>query len=154
MYAETWVNGVLQDGTEKSSVVVKTPTQGKILIGAGSKIPTGRAGTGNWRWPVQNPLITCDFYCYAGHGGVDFYNLYNPWDYVLAVDNGIVLDKGWTDLGGYYIRIDHQNGYVTYYGHFSSMPFAEVGQNVMVGDVLGPIGMTGNATGPHVHLAM
>ena len=154
LYAETWVNGVLQDGTEKSSVVVKTPTQGKILIGAGSKLPTGRAGTGNWRWPVQNPLITCDFYCYAGHGGVDFYNLYNPWDYVLAIDNGVVLDKGWTNLGGYYIRIDHQNGYVTYYGHFSSMPFAEVGQNVMVGDVLGPIGMTGNATGPHVHLAM
>lgn len=154
LYSEIWVNGVLQEGTEKSSVDVKAATRGKILIGTGTIIPSGSAGTGNWRWPVSNPKITCDYYCYANHGGVDFYNLYNPWDYVLAIDAGTVIAKGWTDAGGYFCRIDHNNGYITYYGHFSSLPYVEVGQSVAAGEVLGPIGMTGIATGPHVHLAM
>lgn len=154
LYTETWVNGVLQDGNEKSSVIVKTPTQGRVIIGAGSIIPRITAGSGNWRWPVSNPIITCDYYCYAGHGGVDFYNLYKPWDYVLAIDGGTIIDKGWTNIGGNYVRIDHHNGYITYYGHFSAPAYVEVGQNVSVGEILGPIGMTGNATGPHVHLAM
>ena len=90
----------------------------------------------------------------AGHGGVDFYNLYKPWDYVLAIDSGVVIDTGWTGIGGYYARVDHNNGYITYYGHFSSPAYVEVGQSVTAGEILGPIGMTGNATGPHVHLAM
>lgn len=154
LYTETWINGVLQEGVEKSSVIIKAATQGRVLIGAGSIIPEGSSGSGNWRWPVQNPIITCDYYCYAGHGGVDFQNLYNRWDYVLAVDSGVVLDKGWTDIGGYYVRIDHNNGYITYYGHFSAMPYVEVGESVTAGEILGPIGMTGFATGPHVHLAM
>lgn len=153
LYSETWANGVLQDGKEKSSEVLKAATQGIVHIGAGTVIPSTSAGSGNWRWPVKNPTITCDYTCYAGHGGVDFYNLYKPWDYVLAVDSGVVIDTGWTDIGGYYAKVDHNNGYITYYGHFSSLPYVTVGQAVTGGEILGPIGMTGNATGPHVHLA-
>ena len=157
LYSEKWINGVRQETlTQKMGdpYVVKAAVRGKVIIGAETIIPTNTAGTGNWRWPVQNPTITCDYYCYAGHGGVDFYNLYNPWDYVLAVDSGVVIDKGWTGLGGYYVRVDHNNGYITYYGHFSAPAYVEVGQSVSAGEILGPIGMTGNATGPHVHLAM
>ena len=157
LYSEKWINGVRQD--DQASIIgepyiVSAPVRGKVCVGADSIIPSGTAGTGNWRWPVQNPLITCDYYCYAGHGGVDFYNLYNPWDYALAIDSGVVIDKGYTGLGGNYVRVDHNNGYITYYGHFSAPAYVEVGQNVVAGEILGPIGMTGNATGPHVHLAM
>lgn len=154
LYSEKWINGVLQEGIEQSSVIVKEAVQGVTFIGAGSVVPTETFGSGNWRWPVANPTITCDFTCYAGHGGVDFYNLYNPWDYVHAIDSGTVIDTGWTDIGGYYARVDHGNGYVTYYGHFSTPAFVSSGQIVSAGEVLGSIGMTGNATGPHVHLAM
>lgn len=154
LYSEIWENGILKSGTNiREDVLIQSKSK-IIKVGTGTIVSSGSAGTGNWRWPVSNPSITCDFYCYANHGGVDFYNLYKPWDYVLAVDNGVVIDKGWTNLGGYYCRIDHNNGYITYYGHFSSLPYVEEGQNVVAGEILGPIGMTGNATGPHVHLAM
>lgn len=154
LYTERWINGVLQEGSEKSSVIISSPVQGRTLIGAGTIITSEVQGSGNWRWPVANPSITCDFTCYAGHGGVDFYNLYNPWDYAHAVDAGVVIDTGWTDIGGYYARVDHGNGYITYYGHFSAPATVEVGQAVLAGEVLGPIGMTGLASGPHVHFAM
>ena len=154
LYSERWVNGVLQEGQEKSSVTLKEAIQGKTRIGAGAVTSIATFGSGNWRWPVVNPSITCDFTCYAGHGGVDFYNLYNPWDYAHAIDSGVVSDTGWTDIGGYYARVDHGNGYISYYGHFSSPATVEVGQSVSAGDVLGPIGMTGLASGPHVHLAL
>ena len=157
LYSEKWINGVRQESlTQKlgDPYVIKAAVRGRVIIGAETIIPSGLAGTGNWRWPVQNPAITCDYYCYAGHGGVDFYNLYKPWDYALAIDSGVVIDTGWTNIGGYYARVDHNNGYITYYGHFSSPAYVEAGQSVSAGEVLGPIGMTGNATGPHVHLAM
>lgn len=154
LYSERWVNGVLQEGEEKSAVVVKTPVQGRTRIGAGAITSIATFGSGNWRWPVVNPSITCNYTCYAGHGGVDFYNLYNPWDYAHAIDSGVVIDTGWTDIGGYYARVDHGNGYISYYGHFSSPATVEVGQSVSAGDILGPIGMTGLASGPHVHLAL
>ena len=157
LYSEKWINGVRQENMTQTigdPYVVIAPVQRQVIVGAGTIVPSGSAGSGNWRWPVQNPTITCNYYCYANHGGVDFYNLYKPWDYVLAIDSGVVVDTGWTDLGGYYARVDHNNGFITYYGHFSSLPTVQVGQSVSAGEVLGPIGMTGNASGPHVHLAM
>lgn len=151
LYEETWINGVVQEGNELSSMMIKEPVQGVIAVGT-MALPD--VGTGNWRWPVNNPIITCNYTCYANHGGTDFQNLYNKWDVVYAADSGVVESTGWTSIGGYYVRINHNNDYVTYYGHFRSYPYVEEGQVVERGDVLGQIGMTGVATGPHVHFAM
>lgn len=151
LYEEEWKNGVIQTGNVISSLVVEEPVQGIIRVGT---MPTPDTGTGNWGWPVANPIITCHYTCYANHGGVDFQNMYNHWGEVLAIDSGVVESVGWTDIGGYYVRINHNNGYKTYYGHMRTKPYVSVGEIVDRGDVLGPIGMTGRATGPHVHLAM
>lgn len=151
LYEETWINGVVQSGKEMSSLVVEEPIQGIIRVG--TFMPPD-VGTLNWGWPVDNPIITCNYTCYANHGGVDFQNLYNKWDLVYALDSGVVESTGWTDIGGYYVRINHNNGYKTYYGHFKTYPIVKVGDVVDRGDILGEIGMTGFATGPHVHLAM
>lgn len=151
LFEETWINGVIQSGTEISSIMIKEPTQGVIAVGT-MVLPD--VGTGNWRFPTDNAIITCNYVCYANHGGVDFQNLYDKWDYVHASDSGVVQGVGYTDIGGYYVRIDHNNGFVTYYGHMRSYPYVEVGQVVERGEILGPIGMTGIATGPHVHFAM
>lgn len=151
LYEETWINGVIQDGDELSSVIVKEPTQGVIAVGT----MAGRdVGTGNWRFPVDNAIITCNYTCYYAHGGVDFQNQYSRWDFVYAADAGEVVAVGYTTIGGYYVRVDHNNGFVTYYGHMRTYPYVTVGQTVDRGDVLGPIGMTGLASGPHVHFAM
>ena len=151
LFEEVWINGVVQEGKELSSIMVKEPTQGVIALGT-MQLPD--VGTGNWRWPVDNPIITCNYTCYANHGGTDFQNIYNKWDVVHASDSGVVESVGYTDIGGYYVRINHNNGYVTYYGHMKTYPYVTAGQVIERGDILGPIGMTGVATGPHVHFAM
>ena len=151
LYEEIWVNGVVQSGSEISSSLQVEPVQAIIRVGT-MHVPD--IGTGNWGYPVNNPMITCNYTCYANHGGVDFQNMYNRYDVVIAADSGVVESTGYTDIGGFYVRVNHNNGYMTYYGHMRSYPYVSVGQTVERGDVLGPIGMTGLATGPHVHFAM
>lgn len=151
LYEEVWVNGVLQSGSEISRKIEVESVQ--AIIRVGTMIPPG-TGTGTWGYPVNNPIMTCHYTCYFAHGGVDFQNMYNHYDVVIAADSGTVVGVGWTDIGGYYVRIDHNNGYVTYYGHMRTYPYVSVGDIVERGDILGPIGMTGIATGPHVHFAM
>lgn len=149
LYEEKWINGVIQYGDELSRDVVEEPIQGVIAVGT-YVLPD--VGTGNWGWPTNNPHLTCDFYCYAGHGGIDIQDRYNHWSNVLAIDSGTVESVGYSTIGGYFVKINHNNGYETYYGHMRTYPWVTVGQTVSRGEVLGPIGMTGYATGPHVHL--
>lgn len=69
---------------------------------------------------------------------------------VEAPADGIVLSAG-TDAGyGNSILIDHGYGITTRYGHLSKIDVV-VGQEVHRGQVIGAVGMTGRATGPHLH---
>jgi murein DD-endopeptidase MepM/ murein hydrolase activator NlpD len=51
---------------------------------------------------------------------------------------------------GYYVVVDHGNGFETLYAHFSSIAVS-VGQQVAQGQLLGYAGRTGYATGNHLH---
>lgn len=71
---------------------------------------------------------------------------------VKAVADGRVAFVGW--LGGYgkLIVLRHQGAYSTAYGHLSRFaPGLHVGERVTQGEVIGYVGMTGLATGPHLH---
>ena len=148
LYEETWVNGVLQSGDAKSSVVVREPVQGIIAVGT-MKVPN--VGSGNYIWPVDNPGITCNWGCYYGHTGTDIVNRYNRYGPIYAIDTGIVETASYHYINGNYIVIDHGGGIKSYYGHCSAM-YVVPGQAVQRGEVIGQIGMTGYASGPHVHL--
>lgn len=70
---------------------------------------------------------------------------------VSSVADGVVIYKGWKGGYGNYIEIRHAMGYITSYGHLSR--FASniyVGKKVKQGDLIGYVGMTGIATGPHL----
>ena len=69
---------------------------------------------------------------------------------IIAAQSGKVLVRGFSDVGGNYITIDHGDGYRTYYGHCSKI-IASAGQYVEKGEVIAYIGNTGYVTGPHVH---
>lgn len=70
---------------------------------------------------------------------------------VLAVRSGTVAETGWDDTDGNYILLDHGDGLTTLYGCLSTVS-VQTGQAVAQGDVLGAVGSTGTATGPHLHL--
>src|SRR5260370_20229717 len=56
-------------------------------------------------------------------------------------------------LSGMTIEINHGNGLLTFYGHLSRIDVSK-GQYVSRGQVIGISGMTGTATGPHLHFGV
>jgi len=103
--------------------------------------------TGSFVWPATGS-ITTGFN--DRHNGLDIANA--PWTPILAADGGVVSFAGWNEHGlGYAVAIDHENGYVTWYGHFAEAPSVSTGQRVSQSDWLGPMGTTGKSTGPHLH---
>ena len=70
---------------------------------------------------------------------------------VHAVGDGVVTFAGWTDQGGYTIRLKHNGTYSTSYCHFSGFgKGVKKGSHVKQGQVIGYVGSTGLSTGPHL----
>lgn len=70
---------------------------------------------------------------------------------VVAVARGTVLSAGWAGAGGNQIRLQHASGFETYYLHLSSFARGiRAGSRVDQGQLIGRVGATGTATGPHL----
>ncbi len=71
---------------------------------------------------------------------------------IVAAGNGTIISAGWDSGYGRRIEIEHANGYVTTYNHMSGFARgARPGARVRQGQVIGYLGQTGLATGPHLH---
>ncbi len=148
LYEAVYVNGVEQSMTEISELITEYPQQ-QIEVYGTMVIPS--IGSGSFRWPVAYPSISCGWGCYYGHTALDIQDRYNRYGSVYASDRGVVEENSYNYINGYYMVINHNNGYKTYYGHMSSPGYFQVGTVVDKGEVIGQIGMTGLASGPHVH---
>ncbi|MBR0479335.1 MAG: peptidoglycan DD-metalloendopeptidase family protein [Solobacterium sp.] len=151
LYSERWINGVLVSGELISSVDTAQPVNQVIAVGT-LEIPG--VGTGQYRWPVDNPLITCGWGCYTiphFHLAIDVVNRYERYGKIYAADRGVIAVNSYDGISGNYVFIDHNNGMMTYYGHMNMPSPLPVGTIVDKGDVIGQIGMTGRASGPHTH---
>lgn len=74
---------------------------------------------------------------------------------VSAIGDGTVIYKGWNDGYGNYIKIRHPNNYETEYGHLSRFASGlKKGQKVKQGEIIGYVGATGLATGPHLDFSI
>src|SRR5262249_45827083 len=74
---------------------------------------------------------------------------------VRAVADGVVSFAGWARQLGRCVRIDHEGALASAYGHLSSIaPVVEPGTTVSQGEVIGYVGASGLATGPHLHFAL
>jgi murein DD-endopeptidase MepM/ murein hydrolase activator NlpD len=69
---------------------------------------------------------------------------------VYAPADGVVVFAGWQSGYGRLIKIQHEFGIETRYGHLNAIR-VEVGQRVSRGERIGDIGNSGRSTGPHLH---
>lgn len=71
---------------------------------------------------------------------------------IFAAGNGVIIKAGWDSGYGRRVEIQHANGYITTYNHMSRFARgATEGAHVRQGQVIGYLGQTGLATGPHLH---
>lgn len=69
---------------------------------------------------------------------------------VRAVSGGEVIQIGYDNILGKFISVRHIDGRVSVYGHLSHT-IAVLHEKVKSGTILGNVGSTGRATGPHLH---
>jgi murein DD-endopeptidase MepM/ murein hydrolase activator NlpD len=70
---------------------------------------------------------------------------------IRAAGDGRVAFAGWKGGYGRAVILDHGRGYTTLYGHMSNFGKYRTGQRVVQGSVIGYVGASGLATGPHLH---
>lgn len=86
---------------------------------------------------------------WRAHRGVDYGGpIGTP---IHVTGNGKIVFRGWGKGYGNYIKVQHAGKYMTVYGHMSRFGKYKKGDWVKQGDTIGYIGMTGLATGPHLH---
>jgi murein DD-endopeptidase MepM/ murein hydrolase activator NlpD len=74
---------------------------------------------------------------------------------VWAVGDGTVIFRGYSGGLGRLVKVRHANDYVSYYGHLSRFPPGmKVGERVHQKEVVGYVGSSGLATGPHLHFQL
>ncbi len=74
---------------------------------------------------------------------------------VWAVGDGTVTAAGFKGANGNYVGLRHRNGLETFYCHLSGIGAGiRAGVKVVQKRVIGYVGMTGRATGPHLHYAL
>ena len=85
------------------------------------------------------------------HSGVDLAADYGT--NVLAVADGTVLDCSYDAAYGYILTLAHKDGVQTFYAHMQEL-LANPGDEVKQGQIIGLVGSSGWATGPHLHLGV
>lgn len=148
------VNGVEVSRTIVCEEVTSEPVNRVIQTGTrlpGTSVTTGNVtATGIFMYPTTG-TVTSVFGARWGsqHKGIDIGAAEGT--EVYASDSGTVIYAGYNENGyGNLVKIDHGNGYVTYYGHNSQI-CVTVGQKVEKGDLIALVGSTGRSTGNHCH---
>lgn len=105
---------------------------------------SGRFSSGR-RHPVLNTI--------RAHRGIDY--AADSGTPIMATSDGVVVHRGSKGSFGNTVEIRHPNGWVTRYAHLSRFRGdVTLGTRVHQSDVIGYVGMSGLATGPHLHYEM
>jgi hypothetical protein len=123
-------------------------------IGFGNPMPSGRLTQAFGPTSLaMEPPATVDGVHYAHyHSGIDLASKRGT--PILAAANGTVTYAGRESDGAVVVKIRHDDGYVTLYGHLNPDLDVKVGDVVSRGQEIGTEGDTGKSTGPHLHFAL
>ncbi len=150
-----YINGMEEDREEVSSLMVKEPVDQVVTVGTAEPIRvlsnsgSSVSGTGGFLWPVDGGHITCGINGYWGHTGLD---IGAPRGTVIraAASGTVVKAVRQYYAYGFHVKISHGNGIYTLYAHMSQLAVS-YGDYVQQGQIVGYVGMTGNASGNHCH---
>ena len=159
-----------------TSVVTTKPTEAPTQAPTGSSGGSGNGGSGNsgngnsgggsghqsssgWLTPVSGYRVTSVFgmrfhpvhHYYRMHNGVDL--ACSQGTPIYASRSGQVTTAKYGSDAGYYVSINHGDGYASVYMHMTHY-VVSVGQYVSQGQVIGYVGSTGASTGPHLHFGI
>ncbi|NBL65472.1 peptidoglycan DD-metalloendopeptidase family protein [Flavobacterium sp. NST-5] len=129
--SSTKVNYYDQEGKVLKTMFLKAPLKFGFRIS--SKFSANRFHPVQHRWKA--------------HKGTDYAAPHGT--PIVSTANGVVEQTGYTAGNGNYVKIKHNSTYSTQYLHMSKI-LVRRGQRVSQGDVIGKVGSTGLATGPHV----
>ena len=116
---------------------------------------------GGWRSPVPMARISSRFnpnrmhpvlHVVMPHNGVDF--AATSGTPVYAASAGTIRSAGDGGPCGNMVQIDHGGGLISAYCHLSRFAGVSAGQHVEARQLIGYVGQTGRATGPHLHFAV
>jgi len=125
----------------------RSTSSGGSRSSGGSVRPPSQYSGGKLSWPVAGGYISQ--YFHYGHYAIDI--AADQGTRVMAAAGGTVTFAGWKNNGGgYQVWIAHGSGLFTTYNHMSAITVGR-GQHVSRGQQVGRVGMTGHATGPHLH---
>lgn len=125
----------------------------------------GTAGTqnvvGNVTW-----LVPCNYQRFSSPFGMRLHPVYKVWKMhygvdlgapsgtpIIATRSGTVTVATFDRTAGYYVNIDHGDGFTSRYLHMTHY-IVSAGQQVSAGQVIGYVGSTGTSTGPHLHFGI
>lgn len=159
----TETNGVETDRTVVSRTVLEEMVPRKFRIGTkentylnGDTKIIDRLGTFCWPLADEDCYISSDFgwrsWDHSNHKAIDIAGIPRGTDIYAACD-GKVTFSGWYAAYGKLVIVDCGGGYECYYGHCSEL-LVSVGDRVEKGDVIAEVGMTGSASGNHLHFEM
>lgn len=154
------INKALKDSNDeyvKSQQVTKKTTSYAAYSSSSYTVPDEvllamqtANGNLNFRNPLNTGIVTSRYGLRSrnNHKGIDIgAPTGTP---IYAAEDGIVTYVGWYYGYGNLVKVQHANGYETYYGHCSAFN-CSAGDTVSQGDLIAYVGSTGNSTGPHLH---
>jgi murein DD-endopeptidase MepM/ murein hydrolase activator NlpD len=110
-------------------------------------------------WPLSDHIITRNFaymssiYVGGQHAAVDLVRARGATrvSSILAIAAGTVAGVGWDMYSGFFVSIDHDKGWRSFYRHMYGQSPVVVGQRVIQGQFIGKVGNTGWSVGDHLH---
>jgi murein DD-endopeptidase MepM/ murein hydrolase activator NlpD len=166
VYEEIWRDGVkLRDG---DIIAAEFVNRGEVFRVARFVDATGKAdyytpdGLNVRKAFLRNPIpivrISSNFNPNRRHPILNVIRAHRGVDYaaptgtqIFASGDGKVIARGENGSYGNRVEIQHGGNVTTLYAHMSKFGNYKVGDRVRQGDVIGYVGMTGGATGPHLH---
>lgn len=151
-----YVNGIITYVDPISKEELK-PTISQIILKGDKYVPTV-GSTKNWQWPTRSGYTISSDYVHRINPITGRRELHAALDIsgtgygapIYAVTNGVVSEATYRYQDGNYVCINHNNGYYTCYAHMARRNVI-AGQTVARGQIIGYVGQSGFATGPHVH---